>query len=111
VRQLLRLLPLLGPVGDDGSPVPAADATLTDLAECAEASIRTIHLGQCALGQLVARCAMDLQDGSVASDSIESLGFLMAELGDLAAECMRICAECRLAAGSTQGVRLRGRPE
>lgn len=58
--------------------------------------MRTVHLGLAALGQLVARCSMDLQDGSVPADSVESLGFLMAELGDLAAECMRIAAECRV---------------
>src|SRR5690349_2067939 len=78
VRQLLRLLPLLTAANHAESPAPGMPGTLADLAESAEASIRTIHLGVGALGHLVARCAMDLQDGSVPADSIENLGFLMA---------------------------------
>ena len=95
MRELLRLLPQAAALKDATSADPAMPANVPDLARCAEAIVRTIHLGLGALGHLVARCSMDLQDGSVPADSIENLGFLMAELGDLAAECMRISVGCR----------------
>jgi len=94
MRELLRRLTASAVVASPTAATLAA-GDLAGLAVCAEASMRTVHLGLAALGQLVARCSMDLQDGSVPADSVESLGFLMAELGDLAAECMRIAAECR----------------
>jgi hypothetical protein len=99
VRELLRLLPLLTAADGASKVTPGPSGDLANLAGCAEACIRTVHLGLGALGHLVARCSMDLQDGSVPSESIENLGFLMAELGDLAAECMRIAAQCRSGQG------------
>jgi hypothetical protein len=38
-----------------------------------------------------------VEDGTIGADSLESLGFLMAELGDLAAACMTLAARCRRA--------------
>jgi hypothetical protein len=99
VRELLRLLPLLTAAEGASKVNLAPSGDLANLAGCAEACIRTVHLGVGALGHLVARCSMDLQDGSVPAESIENLGFLMAELGDLAAECMRIAAQCRSSQG------------
>lgn len=89
LRDLMRLLPALHP------QAPMAPELQQQMASTSSAALRTIHLGLAALGQLVARCSLDLQDGTVGSESIENLGHLMAELGDLAGECMRIHGECR----------------
>ena len=110
-RDLLRLLPMLetaGQAGQVSSLQPSGQRELQQLREelgaSCEACLRTIHLGIAALGQLVARCSLDLQDGSIHHESVENLGFLMAELGDLASECLRIAAACR-GDGSAQGAR------
>lgn len=95
-RELLRLLPLL-----DGGRGTVQNTSLSPselrerLAGSCEACLRTVHLGLAALGELIARCSLDLQDGSIGHEAVENLGFLMAELGDLASECLRIAAACR----------------
>lgn len=98
LREILRHLPKA--MAMEGVRVDAASANgelLDRLAASAEASMKTIHLGLGALGHLVARSSLDIEDGSVPAECVESLGFLMAELGDLAAECMRIASDCRSA--------------
>lgn len=111
MRELLRLLPLVTTPTGAMRPAPATSGEAAGLAACAEAATRTIHLGVGALGHLVARCSMDMQDGSVPADSIENLGFLMAELGDIAAECMRIAVECRFTGEATEGAGTHGARE
>lgn len=95
-RELLRLLPMLQA---EASAAQVATLSPSDLharlAASCEACLRTIHQGLAALGHLVARCSLDLQDGTISHESVENLGHLMAELGDLAGECMRIAAACR----------------
>jgi hypothetical protein len=96
LRELLHQLPLLAamqparPGAAGGSP-----AFLASVAGNADATMRIVQLGLAAMGNLVARCSLDLQDGTVSAECIENLGFLMAELGDLAAECLRITSACR----------------
>ena len=104
-RDLLRLLPQLqaGPVVADAALLPPTELR-ERLAFSCEACLRTIHLGIAALGQLLARCSLELQDGTIGQESVENLGFLMAELGDLASECTRIAAACR-ADGAATGER------
>ncbi|MDR6535999.1 hypothetical protein J2739_001769 [Variovorax soli] len=70
---------------------------LADVAEDAETTISTIHQGLGAIGHLLAHSAVPIEDGTIGADSMESLGFLMAELGDLAAACMTLAARCRRA--------------
>lgn len=53
----------------------------------AEASMRVIQLGLAAIGHLLAQSAVQVEERSIPSESIESLGTLMAELGELAALC------------------------
>lgn len=94
VRALMRDLPVLQKTRN-ACCEPEDRDTLQRLVESAEITMRTIHLGLGALGHLLARSSLDIQDGSVPADSMENLGFLMAELGDLAAECMRVAGECQ----------------
>lgn len=82
----------------------AAPALLITLADDAEATMAAIQLGVGAIGHLLAHSAVVIEDGTIGADSLESLGFLMAELGDLAAACMTLAAHCRRA-GSGPSVR------
>jgi hypothetical protein len=95
-RELLRLLPMIE-AGRSSlqTPTLAPPDVRERLAASCEACLRTTHLGLAALGQLIARCSLDLQDGTIGQEAVENLGFLMAELGDLASECLRIAAACR----------------
>ncbi|WP_164255507.1 hypothetical protein [Variovorax sp. WS11] len=98
MRQLLAHLPRL-PISDNGAVDAnrASPGLLRSVAEDAEATMSTIHQGLGAIG-LLAHSAVPIEDGSIGADSLESLGFLMAELGDLAAACMTLAAHCRRAA-------------
>jgi len=74
----------------------AADpALLVVIAEDAETTMKAIHHGVGAIGHLLAHSAVVIEDGTISADCIESLGFLMAELGDLAAGCMTLATRCR----------------
>src|SRR5215207_8787632 len=72
---------------------------LLSIAEDAEIALSAIHQGLGAIGHLLAHSAVPIEDGTIGADSLESLGFLMAELGDLAAACMTLAARCRRATG------------
>jgi hypothetical protein len=85
MRQLLRDLT---PPSDDGE-------ALRRLANNAEVVMAVCQNGLGALGHLLAHSSPVIEDGTVGADSIEALGWLMAELGDLAAHCMALAAECR----------------
>jgi hypothetical protein len=102
MRQLLDRLPRLqrsaaGTIDLSHSP----SELLGSIAEDAETTLSTIHQGLGAIGQLLAHSAVPIEDGTIGADSLESLGFLMAELGDLAAACMTLAAQCRRAAASS----------
>ncbi|MDP1998722.1 MAG: hypothetical protein Q8K22_03910 [Rhodoferax sp.] len=74
----------------------AADPTLlVSIGDDAETTMNTIHHGIGAIGHLLAHSAVAIEDGTVGAESIEHLGYLMAELGDLAAGCMTLASRCR----------------
>lgn len=100
MRDLLHQLSRL-PVGDDGVTDLRAcgGSSLVAIAQDAETTLSTIHQGLGAIGHLLAHSAVPVEDGTIGADSLESLGFLMAELGDLAAACLTLAARCRRAAG------------
>ena len=100
MRQLLVQLPRL-PFSDNGAVdvTRASPELLRSIAEDAEIAMSTIHQGLGAIGHLLAHSAVPIEDGTIGADSLESLGFLMAELGDLAAACLTLAVRCRRAAG------------
>lgn len=63
------------------------------IADHAATSMRVIQLGMGAIGHLLAHSAVQVEEQGIPSDAVESLGRLMAELGELAALCHQICAE------------------
>ncbi len=73
-----------------------ADRTLlVRLLDDAETTVNVIHLGVGAIGHLLAQSAVAIEDGSISSDCVEAIGFLIAELSDLAGQCMTLAAQCR----------------
>jgi hypothetical protein len=65
------------------------------LAESAETVMAVCQRGMAAVGQLMAHSSPVIEDGTVGADSLESLGWLIAELGDLSGYCLVLASECR----------------
>lgn len=96
IHGLLRTLPSLA-LGGDGRPDYSLThpAVLRDLAEHAEDCMRLAQAGMRGIGALLVHAAPEADVGSVPGEVIESLGHLLAELGELAAEGMVMAAACR----------------
>lgn len=62
--------------------------------------MRVIQLGLAAIGHLLAQSAVQVEERSIPSESIESLGTLLAELGELAALCHQFCSDSAAATRS-----------
>lgn len=98
MRMLVELLPRMSiaSCGDiDFASCPAA--LLASVAENAETTAALMGRGLSAVGCLMAYAAVEIEDGSISADSVEALGWLMAELGDIAAICFVLAAHCRQA--------------
>lgn len=96
MRDLMARLPTLPLTDEQKVDYAAADpALLVAIAEDAEILVGTMHNGVGAIGQLLANSAVMVEDGTISADCLEALGFLMAELGDMAAGCMALAAHCR----------------
>ena len=67
----------------------------TPLAAAAEAVMAVCQNGMAAVGQLMAHSSPVIEDGTVGADSVESLGWLLSELGDLSGYCLILVSECR----------------
>lgn len=67
------------------------------LAERAETVMAVCQSGMAAVGQLMAHASPVIEDGTVSADSVEALGWLIAELGDLSGYCFVLASECRRA--------------
>jgi len=96
MRDLLLLLPYLN-VGamQDIDYEAAAPDVLLQLAERAETAMRTIHLGVSAIGHLLVRSAPEIECREISGDAVEALGWLIAELGDVAAVAQCLATACR----------------
>ena len=96
MRDLLVRLPRLPMTRKQEIDFPAADpALLVAIAEDAETTMNVIHRGVGAIGHLLAHSAVVIEDGTISADCIENFGYLMAELGDMAAGCMTLATRCR----------------
>ncbi|NRR29044.1 hypothetical protein HSX11_02495 [Oxalobacteraceae bacterium] len=73
----------------------ATPALLLQVADAADATLLIVHIGTSAIGRLLTQAATEpLFEKSVA-DSIEALGWLIAELNDFACAAHKISASCR----------------
>lgn len=106
MRMLMALLPRLL-VNDQGQPdFDGSDAmALVQLAEAAELLQRILQLGISTIGQLLAHASVQVETGELAQDTVEALGWLLAELGDTAAACVELAAPCRHATVDGTGAR------
>lgn len=96
LRDLLQTLPRLPMLDSQVIDFAAADAeVLVAIADNAEITVNVIQQGVGAIGHLLAASAVDLEDGTISADYIESIGFLLAELGDAGAHFMTLAAQCR----------------
>ncbi len=101
MRDLLRQLPRLQTDGQGNVDYAKSDhAIVAATGQNAESIARALHMGMGAIGHLLATSAPQIEDGSVDSDAIEALGWLMAELGDLGAELAVMAIQCRRRTGS-----------
>ncbi|USX15558.1 hypothetical protein NHH88_07185 [Oxalobacteraceae bacterium OTU3CAMAD1] len=73
----------------------ADPALLIQLADAADSVLLIIHIGTSAVGRLLAQAEIEPLGGATVADSIEALGWLVAELNDMAGAVHRISAACR----------------
>jgi hypothetical protein len=95
MRDLLLLMPHLPIRGKCEIDYEAADADLlVDIAQQAETTLRTVHRGTSAIGELLVYVSPEVETGELPANTIEALGWLLAELGDLAATAHLLMAGC-----------------
>lgn len=94
-RQLLLRLPLLPTTPDHRIDYVAADpALLVQLADDAETVVNTISLGLSALGTILAHAASEV-GSEIGSDTIEAIGWYLAESSDASATRLSLIAASR----------------
>jgi hypothetical protein len=72
----------------------AEPALLHQIETNADITMRTVHRGTAAIGRLLVGISPEMGTGEIDAESIASLGWLLAELGDLAATAHSIAASC-----------------
>lgn len=96
LRDLILLLPHLQVrTGFNLDYESAEPALLHQIGTNADITMRTVHRGVAAIGRLLVGIAPEVGTGEIDADSMESLGWLLAELGDLAATAHSIAASCQ----------------
>lgn len=76
----------------------ADDSTLAVIADSAGTLQRTIHIGMAGIGRCLAYAAPDAIDSSKCSDgTLEAVGWLLAEIADIAAICHHLEVTARRA--------------
>ena len=95
LRDLLLLMPLLS-VGDRGDlDYEASDpGLLKQVAANADLSMRTLHRGTAAIGRLLVAVSPEIGTGEFSADAMESVGWLLAEIADLAATAQCLSVAC-----------------
>jgi hypothetical protein len=95
MRDLLTDLRKLRRKLDTASGTDALGELNTRIADNAETVGAVCQNGMAALGHLLAHSAPVIEDGSIGADSIEAIGYLLAEIGDLNVACMLLAADLR----------------
>ena len=86
-------------------PIPRFKMGLPDAYAAGELLQRILQLGISAVGQLLAHASVQVEVGEFDQDTVEALGWLLAELGDAAAACVELAAPCRRATADFTGRR------
>lgn len=96
ICNLLLLMPHLPLTAVSELDYQAAEpAVLVQVADAADSALLIIHIGTAAIGRLLARTATDPFGEEALADVVESLGWLVAELNDLATVAHKISGSCR----------------
>ena len=95
MRELLNHLRQVHTVVERNGSASIPTSLRQPLSENAETVMAVCQNGMAALGQLLAHSSPVIEDGTVGADSVEALGWLIAELGDMTAYCLVLAAECR----------------
>ena len=94
-RDLLLQLPLLPTTPDHRIDYEAADpAMLAQLAENAETVVNAINMGLSAVGTILAHAASEV-GSEIGGDTIEALGWFIAETSDVSASLLSLVMACR----------------
>ncbi len=95
LQDLLLLMPLL-PVNDRGEIDynAAAPELLNQIGANADLTMRTLHRGTAAIGRLLVTVSPEIGTGEFSADAMESIGWLLAEIGDLAATAQCLSVAC-----------------
>ena len=86
-------------------------ALIQRMGENAAQTMATIHRGTAAIGLLLANAGPEIETRSLSADVVADLGFMLAELADLAAQCDLIATSCRRATADYLPLVLRARVE
>ncbi len=93
---LLLLMPHLSLTSRSEVDYAGADpALLMQLADAADSALLITHIGTSAIGHLLAQVRTEPLCDETVADSVEVLGWLVAELGELASAVHKISAACR----------------
>nr|WP_315260673.1 hypothetical protein [uncultured Duganella sp.] len=93
---LLLLMPHLPLTSKSEIDYAGADpALLMRLADAADSVLLITHIGTSAVGRLLAQAGGEPLGDATVADSVEALGWLVAELNDMAGAVHRISAACR----------------
>jgi hypothetical protein len=96
MRDLMLLMPHLSIRALGDIDYAGADPdVLVDIASNADTTMRTVHLGTAAIGELLAHASPEIGTGEFPANAIEAIGWLLAELGDLAATAHFLLAGCQ----------------
>ena len=81
------------------------------IGENAAQVMATMHRGTAAIGLLLANAGPEIETQSLSAEVVADLGFLLAELADLSAQCDLIATSCRRATADYLPLVLRARVE
>lgn len=95
LHDLLLLMPLL-PVNDRGEIDynAASPALLKQLGANSDLSMRTLYRGTAAIGRLLVAVSPEIGTGEFSASAMESVGWLISELADLAATAQCLSVAC-----------------
>ena len=96
LRDLLLLMPHLQVRTEFHIDYESAEpALLHQIGTNADITMRTVYRGTAAIGRLLVAVSPEVGTGELPADRMEALGWLLAEMGDLAATCHSIAASCQ----------------
>jgi hypothetical protein len=93
MRELLELLRQSAPDHRSEFSELTSKQPQAQLAASANTVMSVCNHGMAAIGHLLAQSAPVIEDGTIGADTVEALGWLLAELGDMAAYCMVLAVQ------------------